>query len=326
MPTQPRRPVTLRRCAGALVLGACVTALLALAPQVLAATESGKLLKTDWGDLYYEVRGGGTATPLLVVNGGPGFPHDYVHCSEAWDDLAARRRVIFYDQRGTGRSSRLAKGASCTLADQIADLEALRQQLGLATMDLLGHSWGGYLVMAYAARHPERIAHLVIVDSAAPKWDDTVFLFKDVFPEGTAKQQTVAFAEALGDAAAADTDLREYFAMLFYSTENRDRFMATADTKGYQREVNETLNQDLKRYDLNPELPRYRMPTLVVTGRYDMNVAPSVAWKIHQAIPGSTFRVFEKSGHIPYFEERPAFVATLEEFLARPADRPEPKR
>jgi len=305
---------------------AFATALLALPTPVSAAGESGQSLHTDWGTLYYEVRGGGDATPLMVVNGGPGFPHDYVHCSQAWDDLAAHRRVIFYDQRGTGRSSRLKKGASCTLADQIADLETLRQHLGLAKMDLLGHSWGGLLVMAYAARHPERIAHLVIVDSAAPKWDDTVFLFKDVFPEGTARQQAVTFAETLGDAAAGDTDLREYFAMLFYSPENRDRFMATADTSGYQREVNEMLNQDLKRYDLNPELPKYRFPALVVTGRYDMNVAPSVAWKIHQAIPGSSFHVFEKSGHLPYFEERAAFVATLEEFLARPADGPGPGR
>jgi pimeloyl-ACP methyl ester carboxylesterase len=114
--------------------------------------------------------------------------------------------------------------------------------------------------MAYAARHPEHIAHLMIVDSAAPKWDDTVFLFKDVFPEGMGRQQGVAFAEALGDSNAVDTDLREYFAMLFYSPENRDRFLAIAPTHTYQRDVNETLNTDLKRYDLNPELPKFLFP------------------------------------------------------------------
>jgi proline iminopeptidase len=298
------------------VRGACAVALMLPAAQARAATESGQTLKTAWGSLYYEVRGGGDTTALMVVNGGPGFSHDYVHCSEAWDDLARHRQVIFYDQRGTGRSSRLKKGASCTLADQIDDLDALRAHLGLEKMDLLGHSWGGYLVMAYAARHPERISHLMIIDSAAPKWDDTVFLFKEVFPEGTVRQQSMAFAEALGDAHASDADLREYFAMLFYSPENRDRFMANADTQAYQREVNELLNQDLKKYDLNPELPKFRFPTLVVTGRYDMNVAPTVAWKIHQAIPGSVFHVFEKSGHLPYFEERPEFVTTLEGFLA----------
>jgi proline iminopeptidase len=55
-----------------------------------------------------------------------------------------------------------------------------------------------------------------------------------------------------------------------------------------------------------------------VTGRYDFNVAPSVAWSIHRAIPGSEFAVFEKSGHLPYCDESDAFAARLEEFLAKP--------
>jgi len=105
--------------------------------------------------------------------------------------------------------------------------------------------------------------------------------------------------------------------LLFYAKENRDRFFAMNLPYKYTRAVNAALNTDLARYDLNPELPKFKMPTLVVTGRYDINVAPSVAWKIHNAIPNSEFAVFEKSGHIPYFEERDAFVARLEQFLGR---------
>src|SRR5438445_431946 len=81
---------------------------------------------------------------------------------------------------------------------------------GAAGMDGLGHSWGGYLAMAYAARHPEHVAHLVICDSAAPKWADTVFLFKDIFPETVTRQDAVAFAEELGDSAAARQSFRDY--------------------------------------------------------------------------------------------------------------------
>jgi len=58
----------------------------------------------------------------------------------------------------------------------------------------------------------------------------------------------------------------------------------------------------------------------VLTGRYDINVAPSTAWKIHRAIPGSRFAVFEESGHLPFFEEPWAFVKTLEEFLGGAID------
>ena len=57
------------------------------------------------------------------------------------------------------------------------------------------------------------------------------------------------------------------------------------------------------------------MPTLVLTGRFDMNVAPSTAWRIHRAIPNSRFAVFERSGHLPFFEEPEAFVSAVEAFL-----------
>lgn len=296
---------------------ACGLAAALALPVAVHAAESGRTFRAGDATLYCEVRGSAAGTPLVVVNGGPGFDHAYVHCSSAWDTLALRRRVVFYDQRGNGRSAALRPGQSCTLADQIADLEAVRRQVGAGKMDLLGHSWGGYLVMAYAARHPERIRHLMIVDSAAPKWSDTVFLFKDVFPEGMERQQAVGFAEELGDTAALATDLREYMAMLFYSPEKRDAFLARMGEYRYTRAVNAALNTDLARYDLNPELPKFRFPTLVVTGRWDMNVAPSVAWKIHRAIPGSELAVFEKSGHLPYYEEPEAFVHRIEAFLAK---------
>ncbi|MGE5175549.1 MAG: alpha/beta fold hydrolase [Hyphomicrobiales bacterium] len=306
-------PHAVRRAAAAAAL-----LLIALAPSARAATaEKGTVFRAGPVSLYVEVRGSAPGTPLVVVNGGPGFDHDYVHCSDAWDVLARKRRVVFYDQRGNGRSGPLPDSATCTLADQIADLDSVRAHLGLEKMDLLGHSWGGYLVMAYAARHPERIAHLIIVDSAAPKWSDTAFLFKDVYPEAVERQEAVAFAEALGDTVALHADLHEYLGLLFYSTGNRDRFLAHAADYHYDRRVNETLNADLAKYDLNPELRKFRFPTLVLTGRFDMNVAPRIAWEIHKAIPGSEFTVFEKSGHLPYFEEPDAFVKRLESFLDR---------
>jgi len=224
--------------------------------------------------------------------------------------------VIFYDQRGTGQSP-AAKGQTYTLADQITDLEDLRAHLGADRIDLLGHSWGGYLVMAYAARHPEHIAHLIIVDSAAPKFKDTIFLFENVFPEGIERQQGVNFAEEMGDKAAQDSDLREYFSMLFYSPQNRDKFVATISPGVYRKDINEAVEKDIERFDLNPEIRKFKCPTLVITGRYDMNVAPVVAYKIHQAIPGSQFAVFERSGHLPFFEEPEEFVQVMEQFLAK---------
>lgn len=288
--------------------------LILLAAPVFARDENGKTFEAKSATIYYEVIGSGDGTPLFIANGGPGFDHTYEHVSSAWDVLAKKRRVIFYDQRGTGRSP-ARKDQTYTLADQISDLEDLRAHLGADHIDLLGHSWGGYLVMAYAAAHPEHIAHLIIVDSAAPKFKDTVFLFENVFPEGTERQAGLSFKEEMGDKASQDTDLREYFSMLFYSPENRDKFVATVQPGVYKKDVNEAVVKDIERFDLNPEIRKFKFPTLVITGRYDMNVAPSVAYKIHQAIPGSQFAAFERSGHLPFFEEPDEFVRVMEKFL-----------
>ena len=307
-PERIRRPA--RRRAAAVLAGLLLAVSTSGAPP-----ESGRTFAAPGATIYYEVRGAGPGTPLFVANGGPGFDHGYLHVSDVWDRLAAKRQVVFWDQRGNGRSAALKEGQSSTLADQIADLEALRAHLGHERIDLLGHSWGGYLVMAYAARHPGRIAHLVIADSAAPKWADTRFLFDDVYPETTERQRALAFAQTLGDEAARAADLRQYMSMLCLAPEKRDAFVAASSAFVYTPAVNQALNADLERYDLNPELPKFRFPTLVATGRYDFNVAPLVAYRIHQAIPGSRFAVFERSGHLPFFEEPDEFLRVLEEFL-----------
>lgn len=286
------------------------------AAEPFATPEHGTVIEAPGARLYVEVRGAGDGIPLLAVNGGPGFDHDYLHISDAWDLLAEKRRVVFYDQRGNGRSPALVEGQSCTLADQIEDLEAVRAHIGAEKIDLLGHSWGGYLVMAYAARHPERIAHLVICDSAAPKWSDTRFIFSEIYPEISEKWDRLNFADTLGDEAASDAIMSHYFSMLFVSPAMRDLYAAHATEYDYSRSINEALNADLARFDLNPELPKFDFPTLVLTGRFDANVAPSTAWAIHKAIPGSEFVAFEKSGHLPFLEERDEFVRTVEDFLS----------
>ncbi len=283
-----------------------------------APSGPGKTFNTGSVTIWYEVRGTTTGRPLVMVNGGPGFDHTYVLCSDAWDTLAKRRRVVFYDQRGNGRSGALTEAQTCTVADQIADLEALRRELHADKIDLLGHSWGGYLVMAYAARHSEHLAHLIIADSASPKWTDTDFIFKYVFPEGIDRQGVLDFADAVGDTAAAGRSMHEYLRMLFVSTEKRDEFLSHERDYHFSRSVNATLDAELSRIDMWPALQTLAMPTLVLTGRYDINVAPSTAWKIHKAIRGSKWEVFEKSGHLPYFEEPEKFVRVVEGFIGTP--------
>jgi len=284
-------------------------------PQQAVRQEDGQTFDGPSGKLYYEITGNGPGKPLLLVNGGPGFDHTYLHISTAWDALGKSRRIVFYDQRGNGRSGPLKATQSSLLADQIDDLEALRAHLGFDRFDIIGHSYGGLLCMAYAARHPEHIADMILVDSAAPKWGDTIFLFDQVFPETTERQAAVAFANELGDKAASNISIHEYLTMLFYSPEKRDAFLARLSPSAFSKEVNQKVEADLARFDLNPELVKFTFPVLVITGRHDMNVAPLVAYRIHRSINGSKFVVFERSGHLPFYEEPEAFVQTVNEFL-----------
>ena len=297
---------------------ACVLTLILLssASPSHARAENGKTFETPDATIYYEEMGSSQGTPLVIANGGPGFDHTYLLLSPAWQELTKNRRVVMYDQRGTGRSTGDHKNQTFTLKDQIDDLEALRAHLGIERMELLGHSWGGYLVMAYAAAHPERVAHLFIVDSAAPLFKDTIFLFKEIYPETIERQDAVAFADEMGDKNATAVNLHEYLTMLFYSPEKRDAFVAALPASVFRKDVNSAVVADLARFDLNPEIRKFKFPVLVMCGRFDINVAPLVAYRIHQAIPGSKFRVFERSGHLPFYEELDAFVKAVEDFLA----------
>lgn len=294
-------------------------AIFLIATSASAHDEHGTTFQAPGATIYYEVFGGGPGAPLFVANGGPGFDHFYLHVSDAWDTLGQNRKIVMWDQRGTGKSGPLKSGQSCTLADQINDLDALRAHLGYDKIDLLGHSWGGFLAMAYASRFPQHIERLVILDSAAPRWRDTLFLFHDVFPDVTAKEDANAFTADLREKdseAARNASTELYLTMLLYSPEHRDEFVKKmAGDKEYYN-INRLVNEDVQRFDLNPEIKKFRFPVLVGCGRFDMNVAPLIAYNIHQEIPGSQFVIFERSGHLPFYEQPEQFVAVMNQFLS----------
>ncbi len=277
--------------------------------------ESDRFFQGQGATLYYEILGAQTGTPLVVINGGPGVDHTYMHStlhsSSALDELAKDRPVIFYDQRGVGKSPVLKADQTCTVADQVADLEALRTYLGYERINIFGHSFGGYLAMAYAARYPERIERLIICGSVAPKYSDTIFLFEKVFPETTERMEAIKVT----DEATKKAAFMHYLSMLFYSAKNRDTYLSEVTLINTNTEVGDALWKDMEQLDFTDELQHFRFPTLVMTGRFDMNVAPSVAYKIHKAISGSKFVVFEQSGHLPFYEEQERFVQTVTRFL-----------
>lgn len=109
------------------------------------------------------VREIGIGSPLVVLHGGPDFNHTYL--LPELDDLASAFRLIYYDQRGRGRSSAAVSPDDVTIESELDDLDRLRAHFGLTELSLLGHSWGSLLAMAYANRHPDHVSQLILMNS-----------------------------------------------------------------------------------------------------------------------------------------------------------------
>jgi proline iminopeptidase len=285
---------------------------LALAQQTPTTTG---MIRTPEADLAYESYGApGPAIPVIVANGGPGLSHIYMLQNDVWTRLSHHRQIVFYDQRGTGKSKNVKPDASWGMDAQVSDLEAVRAKFGFQKFDLVGDSYGGLLAMAYAAAHPEHIEKLILSDSAAPAWKDIVRVLPDVYPD-VLEQIAAREKSSGGGTAAADQRIRDHFLMLFYSEANRDAYLGGVMDLESVPQVSAAVQKATKTLDLTPELPKFKFPTMVITGRFDMNVTPVTAWNIYKAIPGAKFVVFEKSGHLPSYEEPDKYVQVVEEFL-----------
>jgi proline iminopeptidase len=295
-------------------------ALATLMPAMLCAQVPHRTgnVQTAEVDLGYEIFGTpNSAIPVIAVNGGPGLSHAYMMQNDLWQRVAAHRLVVLYDQRGTGASKQLRANAPQTMDAQVADLEAIRAALSLDHTALVGDSYGGMIAMAYAAAHPEHVARLVLSDSAAPSWKTIEHVLPQVFPDreeqGAAEEKRLA---ANDPDAAAQAGLVNHMRMIFYSPEKRNAYIASMGDLGYVPAVASAVQQATADLDLTAKLAEFRFPTLVITGRYDMNVAPLTAWRMAHIIPGARIVFFEKSGHLPAYEEPDKYVNVLEGFLS----------
>jgi proline iminopeptidase len=295
-------------------------ALAILMPSVLSAQVAHRLgsVHTPEVDLGYETFGAaGGEIPIIAVNGGPGLSHAYMMQNDLWQRVAAHRLVILYDQRGTGASKPMQPNAPQTMEAQVADLDALRKALALDRVAVLGDSYGGMIAMAYAAAHPEHVARLILSDSAAPSWKGMVHLLPQVFPDREEQGEAEAKKLAADPEAVARAGLVNHMRQMFYSPDMRDAYLAHMGDLGFEPAVGSAVQQATENLDLSAKLGGFHFPTLVITGRYDMNVAPLTAWRMAHAIPGAQLVFFEKSGHLPAYEEPEKYRKVLDDFLKR---------
>ena len=112
---------------------------------------------------FYKIAGKGE--PFIVLHGGPGMYHDELY--PFFLDFAKNHKVVFYDQRGNGKSI-MEKIDSTTFTEEllVEDLEELRKQFGIERLNIIGHSWGGLLATYYSVKYPDHVNRLILVDAS----------------------------------------------------------------------------------------------------------------------------------------------------------------
>ncbi len=258
----------------------------------------------------------GQGTPAVILHGGPGAHHDYL--LPAFDALAHRRELIYYDQRGGGRSP-VSRDTPVGWPEQVADLEELRSQWGLKRLSLVGYSWGGLLALLYATEFPARVAHLALV-SPAPAWREARQEFERRFQERNLDPELQRERAALRQSGLRERDPDQYAQRVFelsvapyFFDPGRARELTPFRVTGRtQQEVWSSLGD----YDLRPRLPALKLPALVLQGEDDP--IPLPASRSVADLLGAGFWAFPRCGHVPYIEAFEEFRRLLNGFL--PAD------
>lgn len=262
--------------------------------------------------IAYYVKGTGGAAPLLVISGGPGSDHRYMRVGGSFDSLARSRQVVMFDQRGTSNSG--AVTGVPRLSQWTDDVEAIRTAVGASRLDLLGHSFGGIVSMAYAQTYPDQVKSIVFANSTAPSIKETQSILADVFPDRIEEWQQTR--RALTPRFKA-SEIAIFTAMEFVDLARGDLFMEAIKDYNYNIEVNNALRVDMADLDYTDSVSAYAFPVLVVHGRYDPVISPATAWKLYKLIPRAEIEIFSATGHLPFAERPDVFVERVNRFLAK---------
>lgn len=285
-------------------------------------TEEG-FLGVPGGKIWYRAVGDNEdAIPLLCLHGGPGFTHYYLEALEA---LADRRRVIFYDQLGCGRSDRPGDVTLWNVDRFVAELAQVRSALDLDRLHLFGSSWGGMLAMQYVLDRRPDLVSLTLCGSPASmiRWvADCEELLAEQTPE---TRKTIREHEADGFTACPEYQAailgfyRKHVCRLDPWPPGLERSYAEAGFGVYTTMNGPsefTVTGTLKTWDIMDRLPEITVPALLVGGRYD-ECTPGHMADMHARIAGSELVTIEDASHLCFAEQPAEFNKAIKRFFDR---------
>ena len=270
----------------------------------------------------------GSGQPLIILHGGPDFDHNYL--LPDMDNLSASFHLIYYDQRGRGKSSNQTDPEDVSIKSEIKDLDNIRKFFGFDSVALLGHSWGGLLALEYAIRHSEHVSHLIIMNSA-PVSHGTFKLFKEERNKknsGDIKELMNIASGQLYNEGDINTDLayhRIHFRSALKNPKHIDKLLSslrlnfTNERILKAREIEDKLLKETQlspEYNLFPALRKLSVPALIIHGDHDF-IPAACAENIARAIPGAKYVLLTDCGHFAYLEQTTETLKVIRDFFSR---------
>ncbi|MEV0623792.1 alpha/beta hydrolase [Nonomuraea sp. NPDC050404] len=265
--------------------------------------------------LNVEILGDGEHT-IIACHGAPGLG-SLAEPRASFGRLADAYRVVVFDARGSGDSG---QAGPFTHEQWVNDVEGLRAWLGAEQVVIAGGSYGGFIAMEYAARHPGRVGAVVLRDTSADNAN------QELATRNAAASSRVTIDQdkldrIMSGTVRDDADLRDCWREILplydhdYDPAVVERRVAATPyhytTHNYAFAVNQP------NYDIKHLLPAITAPTLVTVGRHDWITPVECSQTIAGLIPHAELRVFEQSGHSPQVEEAGLWEATVRDFLGR---------
>jgi len=287
----------------------------------------------DAGGVLIYTRSLGTGKPLLVLHGGPGASHDYF--LPYLLPLARTHRLIFIDERGSGRSEKLEDPAGYTVETMAEDVETVRSALGLGRIDLLGHSYGGVVAQAYALEYQKNLDHLVLCSTfhSTRKMNEVFRRMKEkMAPDLRDRLAKMEAAGLYGHGKEYERNRytgeymiaawgEGYFPYLYRNRPDPNFDPAGMGSMSWDlyREMwgsngEYVIDGNLASAEYEARLPGIRVPTLITVGDHD-ECDPSLSREMQALIPGSKLVVLPESGHMTFVDQPGLFLRAVDEFL-----------
>jgi proline-specific peptidase len=259
--------------------------------------------------------------PTLVCHpGGPGLSSFYL---VDLGGLAANFTLVFLDPRGTGDSTPPDDSRAYTTEDYVADVEELRAHLGDDAVNILGHSHGGVVALAYAAAHPDHTRRVVALDTLVRLHrDEMVEIMLRHSHEPWYDDARLALAQEDAGDYADEAELAEItrrFWPMYFARFDDDTARYVDEYLVPERSNTDPLrvfNEGIEEWDMRGDLVRIEAPTLVFTGSEDFICGPACAGDIVESVRGARKLVLEGCGHFPFVEMPAAFRDEVTSFLA----------